>query len=141
MSVSDQDNLPLAFVLMVIGVFVVGTMDVVAKLLSSSVPLTQIVWGRFFFHTVLMLPLFLHITKSNRKQRYQDWRGHFVRGILLMLSTVFIFCGDKRKPHPRLYCGIFCRANFCHDISGIYFWASGCGGIVALRRLLRSLAY
>ena len=43
--------------LMVLAMSVVPLMDGIAKYLSASLPVLEIVWARYFFHLLLLLPL------------------------------------------------------------------------------------
>ena len=43
--------------LMVIAMLTLPLMDAAAKLMSGRIPIVQLVWARFFFHTLLLLPL------------------------------------------------------------------------------------
>jgi drug/metabolite transporter (DMT)-like permease len=89
-TVSASDN-PLAGVLLlVIAMSVVPIMDGFAKYLSAFYPVPQIVWARYFFHLLILLPLVLW---------WHGWRGlvprrprlQLLRSSFLLCSTVLFF--------------------------------------------------
>ena len=83
--------------LMIGAMIVVPFMDALAKILSSDYPVLQLVWARFFFHFLLVLPIAL-------------WRhGGSVltapapmmqvgRGLCLMGATIFFFAAIRTIP-------------------------------------------
>jgi len=70
---------------------VVPGADVFAKLLSETLPIVQIVWARFFVHTLCMVPVMLR-----RRHRRAFWPARpglqVVRSLLLVAAT-FLFYG------------------------------------------------
>ena len=82
---------------MIGAMIVVPFMDALAKILSSDYPVLQLVWARFFFHFLLVLPIAL-------------WRhGGSVltapapmmqvgRGLCLMGATIFFFAAIRTIP-------------------------------------------
>ena len=69
---------------------VVPFMDAAAKLLSSRYPVLQLVWARFFFHFLLVLPvvLYRHGTTALSAPRPVLQLG---RGLFLLLATGCFF--------------------------------------------------
>lgn len=93
-----QVDRPLAAIgLLLLGMTVVPFMDAIAKHLSASYDLVQIVWARYFFHFALIAPLVLW--------RY-GWKGlkpprlaaQVVRGGLLLGSTMLFFAAIALMP-------------------------------------------
>lgn len=72
---------------MLLGVSIVPIMDGLAKYLSAFYPVAQIVWARFFFHFLFMLPVVLiHYRAAVRHVRQpllQVVRGGFLLGATL----------------------------------------------------------
>ena len=72
-------------------------MDGMAKHLSQSYPLLQVVWARYFFHLLTMLPLLLW-----RYGARSLWprRPHvqFLRGALLLAATMLFFAAIAQMP-------------------------------------------
>jgi len=72
---------------MLLGVSIVPVMDGLAKYLAGYYPVTQIVWARFFFHFLFMLPLILvryrHAVLNVHQPLLQLVRGGFLLGATL----------------------------------------------------------
>jgi len=73
--------------LMLAGVSIVPVMDGLAKYLAAFYPVTQIVWARFFFHFLVLLPVILLRYRSEvrhvRQPLLQVVRGGFLLGATL----------------------------------------------------------
>lgn len=76
--------------LMVLAMTLIPVMDGLAKLLSARYPTLEIVWARYFFHFVLLLPLVLHRYGLGAFALQRPWLQLF-RGSLLMVSTACFF--------------------------------------------------
>lgn len=72
-------------------------MDGLAKHLSQSYPLMQVVWARYFFHLLTMLPLLLW-----RYGPSSIWPKRpavqLLRGVLLLAATMLFFGAISRMP-------------------------------------------
>lgn len=72
---------------MLLGVSIVPVMDGLAKYLAAYYPVTQIVWARFFFHFLFMLPVMLLHYRTDvlkvRQPALQVLRGGFLLGATL----------------------------------------------------------
>lgn len=72
---------------MLVGVSIVPIMDGLAKYLAAYYPVSQIVWGRFFFHFVFMLPVVLiryrDVVFKVQQPVLQVLRGGFLLGATL----------------------------------------------------------
>ncbi len=76
--------------LMVLAMTLIPVMDGLAKLLSARYPTFEIVWARYFFHFILLLPLVLH--RYGRAAFSLQRPGlQLFRGSLLMVSTACFF--------------------------------------------------
>ena len=83
--------------LMTAAMLVVPFMDAAAKLLSSRYPVLQLIWARFFFHFLLVLPvvLYRHGTGVLSVPRPILQLG---RGLFLMLATGCFFAAIVYMP-------------------------------------------
>ena len=104
--------------LMIGAMLVVPFMDALAKLLSSHYPVLQLVWARFFFHFLLVLPIALW--------RY---RGAVLaapapmmqvgRGLFLMGATICFFAAIRTIPLADAIALIFFDAVIIVILSGV----------------------
>ncbi|MDR2807072.1 MAG: DMT family transporter [Puniceicoccales bacterium] len=62
--------------------------DVITKYLEHNLSPLQVVFGRFFFSTLLLLPFMIHSTGNFRTRH---WKMNFMRGLILFLG-MFIWC-------------------------------------------------
>ncbi len=92
--------------MMVLGMLAIPPLDVCAKVLSQDYPVMQVVWSRYFFHFLLLIPLLAF-------RRIQWWhipkhpKTHVLRSILLLLSTIFFFIAIKQNPIPNALALLF----------------------------------
>ena len=85
------DRSPLiGMALLVLGVTVLPVLDGLAKLLTQSYPVLQVVWARYFFHVVLLLP-FVAWRYGRGMFRLQRPGLQLFRSLVLLLSTVCFF--------------------------------------------------
>ncbi len=70
-------------------------MDVVAKHLTASVSSGQIVWGRMFFQSLLLLPFAWPL---RRQLSVQQWHLFALRGVLIVAATVLFFTALSKMP-------------------------------------------
>ncbi|MBT6274126.1 MAG: DMT family transporter [Chromatiales bacterium] len=73
--------------LMVVAMLMLPCIDAIAKLLGDSVPSAQVAWSRFFFQTLLMVPLVWGAARS------KNLPIHAARGALLGIATALFFHG------------------------------------------------
>ena len=92
--------------MMVLAMLLIPPLDVCAKYLSQDYPVMQVVWARYFFHFLLLLPLV-----TLRKQQWwhipKHASTHVIRSILLLLSTLFFFIAIKDNPIPNALALLF----------------------------------
>ena len=65
-------------------------MDGFAKYLSSTLPVLQITWSRYFFTVVIVLPIMLIFFRKNLKWTEQP-KLQLVRGLLLFCANILFF--------------------------------------------------
>ena len=71
------------------GFFMFVCMDSTAKFLGTVMPVTQGVWGRFFFHLISLLIFFLIFRpKVNLKKNFKI---QIIRSVLMVTATFFMF--------------------------------------------------
>lgn len=90
-------NLLLGAALMLASMVVLPVMDGLAKGLSERYPVLQVVWARYLFHLLAMLPLLLW--RYRPRQLIPRQAGlQLVRGSLLLLATALFFAGLSQMP-------------------------------------------
>ena len=65
-------------------------MDGFAKYLSSSIPVLQITWSRYFFTVVIVLPVMLLFFRNNLKWTEKP-KLQLIRGLLLFSANILFF--------------------------------------------------
>ena len=74
-------------ILSISGFFILVCQDSTAKYLGTLMPLNQVIWGRFFFHFVIILILFAILKpKLNLKRNFKI---NIIRSILMVFATFF----------------------------------------------------
>ena len=74
-------------ILSISGFFILVCQDSTAKYLGTLMPLNQVIWGRFFFHFVIILILFVILKpKLNLKSNFKI---NIIRSILMVFATFF----------------------------------------------------
>lgn len=82
---------------MLAAMMVVPTMDGIAKYLSAYIPVLQIVWARYFFHLLIMLPVVLtRYGLPSLLPKLIGWQ--ILRAIFLLASTLLFFSALKEMP-------------------------------------------
>lgn len=123
MNSPSTDNLSAAFYLMLVGVVLLAAMDAVAKILTITLPLSQVVWARFFFHALLLLPAVLFMAGCrSAAPRFgkSEIFGHAGRGILIVLSTVFYFAAIRDNPIPDAIAVFFVEPIFVMFLAAMF---------------------
>lgn len=81
-----------------VAMIILPVMDGFAKYLAGTLPVAEIVWARFLFHTVLILPLALARHGAAAVLRPSRPHLQLARSLLLVLSTLFFFGALSRLP-------------------------------------------
>jgi drug/metabolite transporter (DMT)-like permease len=83
--------------LMVIAMLLLPVMDAAAKFMSGRIPVVEMVWARFFFHTLLLSPVILA-----RHSLREFWPSRPVlqiaRALTIVAATACFFNGVARMP-------------------------------------------
>jgi drug/metabolite transporter (DMT)-like permease len=133
MNQPNQDHPMLGIGLMIIGMMVIPIMDILAKMLAAQFPVLQIVWGRFIFNVVWLIPFLIW-----RKEKWwvvpkHPWIQIF-RGLCLLSSTFFFFLCIKSNPIPNALALLFVSPLIVTLLSPFVL-----GETFGLRRLLATL--
>ncbi len=87
MNLIKNKSISKVIILSILGFFILVCQDSTAKYLGTLMPLNQVIWGRFFFHFVLILILFaIHKQKLNLKRNFNI---NIIRSILMVFATFF----------------------------------------------------
>ena len=85
--------------LMIAGMLVVPFLDVCAKVLGQSYPVLEVVWARYFFHFLWLLPLLAW--KRMAWWRWPESAGsQGLRGLFLLACTLCFFLSIQSNPIP-----------------------------------------
>jgi drug/metabolite transporter (DMT)-like permease len=115
---SSKPSIGIAFI--VSAMMIVPFMDAIAKLLSSRYPVLQIVWGRFFFHLLIVAPIALwrYGPSVFRVPRLTLQIG---RGLFLMAATLCFFGAIRTIPLADAIALIFFDAVIIVLLSAFFF--------------------
>ena len=93
-------------------------MDSTAKYLGSVMPITQVIWGRFFFHLVSLIIFFLIFKpKVNLKKNF---KVQIIRSILMVTATTFMFYSLQKFDLVDIYV-VFFTAPLIVSLLSAYF--------------------
>lgn len=112
---------------MILAMLVVPGMDALAKLLTDTLSPGVIALGRFFFQTLLLLPLMLVLRRPLLTTR---WRLHALRGALIALATLLIFWAFQYLPLANALAIFFVEPLLLTLLSALFL-----GEKVGVRRL------
>lgn len=137
---------PLAGIgLMALGVSIVPLMDGIAKYLSADYPVMQIVWGRFTFHLIWLLPLLLLIVPRGSLLAVRSPLLQLVRGGFLLGATLCFFGAIKFIPIADALALLFISPMVCTLLSpwvlgehvGMWRWIAVAAGFVGALIVVR----
>ena len=93
-------------------------MDSTAKYLGTVMPVTQAIWGRFFFHLVSLIIFFLIFKpKVNLKKNFKI---QIIRSLLMVTATTFMFYSLQRFDLVDIYV-VFFSAPLIVSLLSAYF--------------------
>jgi len=100
------------------GFFMFVCMDSTAKFLGTVMPVTQAVWGRFFFHFLSLVIFFIIFRpKINLKKNFKT---QLIRSILMVTATFFMFQSLQRFDLVDIYV-VFFTAPLIVSLLSAYF--------------------
>ena len=139
LTVPKQTSLFNVILLAAGGFFMFVCMDSTAKYLGTVMPVTQAIWGRFFFHMVSLIIFFLIFKpKVNLKKNF---KVQIIRSTLMVTATSFMFYSLQKFDLVDIYVVFFTAplivsllsAYFLKDIlspQGIIFMLLSFGSII-----------
>ena len=87
------------------GFFMFVCMDSLAKFLGTVMPVSQAVWGRFFFHFVALVIYF--IIFKPKVNLTKNFRIQILRSVLMVTATFFMFNSLQRFDLVDIYVVFF----------------------------------
>ena len=100
------------------GFFMFVCMDSTAKFLGTVMPVTQAIWGRFFFHLVsLIIFFFIFKPKVNLKKNF---KVQIIRSLLMVTATTFMFYSLQKFDLVDIYV-VFFSAPLIVSLLSAYF--------------------
>ncbi len=96
-SADSPDNSPaLAIALILLTGFVLAGMDATAKYLALEVPIAMVIWGRYFFHTVITFSIYAGKTRSLSFLRTRKPGLQLIRAAALFGATSCMYVAITR---------------------------------------------
>ena len=93
-------------------------MDSLAKYLGGVMPITQAVWGRFFFHFIaLVIYFFIFRPKINLTKNFKI---QILRSVLMVTATFFMFNSLQRFDLVDIYVVFFSAPLIVAMLSAIF---------------------
>ena len=89
---STHENVRMGILLILIYSFFAVISDTCAKSLVSEATVTQVVWGRFFFHALALL-IFLGPLKLLELSKTSNPKLQFIRSFMMIATAFFFFTG------------------------------------------------
>src|SRR6056300_600383 len=100
------------------GFFMFVCMDSLAKYLGGVMPITQAVWGRFFFHFIaLVIYFFIFRPKINLTKNFKI---QILRSVLMVTATFFMFNSLQRFDLVDIYVVFFSAPLIVAMLSAIF---------------------
>ena len=100
------------------GFFMFVCMDSTAKYLGTVMPITQAIWGRFFFHLISIIVFFLFFRpKVNLKKNF---KLQIIRSVLMVTATTFMFHSLQKFDLVDIYV-VFFTAPLIVSLLSAYF--------------------
>ena len=114
----NKPSLVKIVLLSAIGFFMFVCMDSLAKFLGGVMPITQAVWGRFFFHFIaLSIYYFIFKPKINLTKNFKI---QILRSILMVTATFFMFNSLQRFDLVDIYVVFFSAPLIVAILSAIF---------------------
>jgi drug/metabolite transporter (DMT)-like permease len=96
---NDPHSFPAVAVALIIATgAVLAGMDAFAKFLALQVPLIMVLWGRYFFHTLITFSAYSLKTRSFQFLRARRPKLQFIRACALFGATFFMYEAITRMP-------------------------------------------
>ena len=118
MSKNQKASLIKVIFLSASGFFLFVCMDSTAKYLGNVMPVTQAVWGRFFFHFLALCVYFLVFKPKLNLTR--NFKIQIIRSLLMVTATFFMFNSLQRFDLVDIYV-VFFSAPLIVSLLSAYF--------------------
>jgi len=93
-------------------------MDSIAKYLADYCNVSQIIWGRYFFHLIF---LFFIISTGNKRINYKkNLKFQFLRSLFLILTTIFTYYSVKYNDLINFYIIFFLTPLIVYLMSNFF---------------------
>ena len=100
------------------GFFILVCQDSTAKYLGTIMPINQVIWGRFFFHFIIILILFAIIKpKINLKNNF---KVNIIRSILMVFATFFFIHSLQKFDLVDIYVVFFSAPLIVSILSALF---------------------
>ena len=87
MNLIKNNSVTKVVILSLLGFFIFVCQDSTAKYLGELMPLNQVIWGRFFFHFVIILIIFAILKPKINLMK--NFKINIIRSILMVFATFF----------------------------------------------------
>lgn len=87
----QKENIPAGIGFMLLTMFFFVALDAAAKYLMQFYPVAQVIWGRFFFHTILTLSILFFMQAGFKEKLVSKCPGLQLWRSVLMLATNGLF--------------------------------------------------
>jgi len=88
------ENIPAGIAWMLLTVFWFVVLDTAAKYLMQTYPVVQVVWARFFFHTLLVISMMRGSLPAGLRSK--KWQLQGLRSLVMLTTTSLFFVGISR---------------------------------------------
>ena len=122
MSKNQKASLIKVIFLSASGFFLFVCMDSTAKYLGNVMPVTQAVWGRFFFHFVALCVYF--VTFKPKLNLTRNFKIQIIRSLLMVTATFFMFNSLQRFDLVDIYVVFFSAPSSTPPILETCIWLS-----------------
>ncbi|MBU0724517.1 MAG: DMT family transporter [Alphaproteobacteria bacterium] len=139
---ADRPFLAIGFVLSAMVIF--SVMDGIAKFLTGGFPAIQVVWGRYFFNGLFLIPWLLVMWRERPMVTGQP-RLQLVRGLFMLGSSAFFVTGLSHLPLAQATAIGFVAPLLVTALSipllgekvGLRRWMAVCVGFVGMLIIIR----
>ena len=118
MSQNQKKHLIKVIFLATTGFFILVCQDSTAKYLGTMMPLNQVIWGRFFFHFLLILILFAIL--KPRINLKNNFKINIVRSILMVFATFFFIHSLQKFDLVDIYVVFFSAPLIVSILSALF---------------------
>ena len=133
-----------SILLMVLSMLIIPFNDGIAKALTARYPVAEIVWGRYLFHFLLLLPLVAWKNGLASMKPKRIWL-HLLRGAFTVFATFFFFWALSTLPMADTLALMFCYPLFITALSSVFLgeqvglrrWGAVCAGMIGALIIIR----